>query len=68
MPKKRFSAEEIVTLLRQIEVLMVQGKSAPEACREEGISQQCNESTGARASSGKGFTEIQSRYCVAAST
>ena len=25
MPKKRFSAEQIVTLLRQIEVLMAQG-------------------------------------------
>ena len=33
MPKKRFSAEQIVTLLRQIEVSMAQGKSAPEACR-----------------------------------
>jgi len=40
MPKKRFSAEQIVTLLRQIEVLMTQGKSAPEACRDAGISQQ----------------------------
>jgi putative transposase len=40
MPKRRFSAEQIVTLLRQIEVLMAQGKSAPEACREAGISQQ----------------------------
>ena len=40
MPKKRFGAEQIVTLLRQIEVLMAQGKSAPEACREAGISQQ----------------------------
>jgi putative transposase len=40
MPKKRFSAEQIVTLLRQIEVLMAQGKAAPEACREAGISQQ----------------------------
>ena len=40
MPKKRFSAEQIVTLLRQIEVLMAQGKSPPEACREAGISQQ----------------------------
>jgi putative transposase len=40
MPKKRFSAEQIVTLPRQIEVLMVHGKSAPEACREAGISQQ----------------------------
>ena len=26
MPKKRFSAEQIVTLLRQIEVTMGQGK------------------------------------------
>jgi putative transposase len=40
MPKKRFNAEQIVTLLRQIEVFMAQGKSAPEACREAGISQQ----------------------------
>jgi putative transposase len=40
MPKKRFSAEQIVTLLRQIEVFMAQGKSTPEACRESGISQQ----------------------------
>jgi hypothetical protein len=31
MPKKRFSTEQIVTLLRQIEVSMAQGKSAPEA-------------------------------------
>ena len=29
MPKKRFSAEQVVTLLRQIEVLIAQGKSAP---------------------------------------
>ena len=34
MPKKRFSAEQIVVLLRQIEVLMSQGKTAPIACRE----------------------------------
>jgi len=40
MPKKRFSAEQIVTLLRQIEVLLSQGKAAPVACREAGISQQ----------------------------
>ena len=40
MPKKRFGAEQIVTLLRQIEVLMAQGKTTPEACREAGISQQ----------------------------
>ena len=40
MPKKRFNAEHIVVLLRQIEVLMSQGKAAPVACREAGISQQ----------------------------
>ena len=40
MPKKRFSAEQVVVVLRQIEVLMSQGKAAPVACREAGISQQ----------------------------
>ena len=40
MPKKRFSAEQIVILLRQIEVLISQGKSASIACRDAGISQQ----------------------------
>ena len=40
MPTKRFSAEQIVTLLRQIEVSMAQDKSAPVVCRDAGISQQ----------------------------
>jgi hypothetical protein len=40
MPKKRFSAEQIVVLLRQIEVLLSQGKTLLVACREAGISQQ----------------------------
>ena len=40
MPRKRFSAEQIVTLLRQIEVLTAQGKSVSIACREAGISDQ----------------------------
>jgi transposase-like protein len=40
MPKKRFSAEQIATLLRQIEVSMAQGKSIGVACREAGISDQ----------------------------
>ena len=40
MPKKRFSPEQIVTLLRQIEVTMGQGKSAQLACRDAGISEQ----------------------------
>ena len=40
MPKKRFSAEQIVTLLRQIEVAIGQGKSTQIACRDAGISEQ----------------------------
>ena len=40
MPKKRFSAEQIVVVLRQIEVLLSQGKGTPVACREAGILQQ----------------------------
>jgi putative transposase len=43
MSKKRFNAEQIVTLLRQIEVLMAQGKSAPKACQNAGISQQLHD-------------------------
>jgi transposase-like protein len=40
MAKRRFSAEQIVTLLGQIEVAMGQGKSVQMACREAGISEQ----------------------------
>jgi len=40
MAKKRFGAEQIVTLLRQIKVAMGQGKSTQIACREAGISEQ----------------------------
>lgn len=40
MPKNRYSAEQIVTLLRQIEVSIGQGKSAQIACRDAGILEQ----------------------------
>ncbi len=40
MPKKRFSAEQVVTLLRQIEVSISTGRSTQMACREAGISEQ----------------------------
>jgi hypothetical protein len=40
MPKKRFGAEQIVTLLRQIEVSIGQGKAAPAVCRDAAISLQ----------------------------
>jgi len=34
MPKKRYSAERVVTLLRQIEVSMAQRNATPVACRD----------------------------------
>jgi hypothetical protein len=36
MPKKWFSAKQIVTLRRQIQVATAHGKSVPAACRDIG--------------------------------
>ena len=38
MPKKRLGAEQIVTKLRQVEVLQSQGKSVAAVCKEAGLS------------------------------
>jgi putative transposase len=40
MPKKRLGAEQIVTKLRQVEVLQSQGKSVSAACKEVGLTEQ----------------------------
>ena len=40
MQKKRLGAEQIVTKLRQIEVLQGQGKSLAVACKEVGTTEQ----------------------------
>ena len=40
MPMKRFKPEQIVTLLRQIEVEIANGKTAPQACKEAEITVQ----------------------------
>ena len=37
MPKKTFTPEQIVNKLRQVEVLVNQGKTVPLACKEAGI-------------------------------
>lgn len=37
MAKKRFSPEQVVAKLRQIEVLTAGGKALPLACKEAGI-------------------------------
>ncbi len=38
MPKKSFTPEQIVTKLREIEVLTNQGTSIPAACKQAGVS------------------------------
>jgi putative transposase len=40
MAKRRYKAEEIVTVLRQVEVAIANGKTTPLACRESGITEQ----------------------------
>ena len=40
MGKRGLGAEQIVSKLRQIEVLMAQGKTAALACKETGVSEQ----------------------------
>ena len=37
MPMRRYKAEQIVTLLRQIEVGIANGKTTPQACKEAEI-------------------------------
>ncbi len=40
MAKRRYTAEEIVTVLGQVEVAMANGKTTPHVCREAGITEQ----------------------------
>ena len=40
MPMKRYKPEQIVNLLRQIEVEVANGKTTPQACKEAEITQQ----------------------------
>jgi transposase-like protein len=40
MPKKRHTAEQIIGKLREAEVLLSQGRTTPEVCKQIGISEQ----------------------------
>ena len=40
MPIQRYKAEQIVTMLRQIEVGIANGKTTPQACKEAAITVQ----------------------------
>jgi len=45
MPMQNYKPERIVTVLRQIEVALANGKSTPQVCREAGITvQSCGRS------------------------
>ena len=65
---KRFSAEQIVTKLRQIEVQLAQGNSLALACKQTGISEQSRDRhlQGPRQSYpppfGAGLSATRSRY------
>jgi len=40
MPRKRYTSEEIITKLREAEVLLSNGMKVPQVCRELGIADQ----------------------------
>ena len=40
MPKKRYNAEEIIHKLRGTDVLLSQGKTVSQACKQIGVSDQ----------------------------
>ena len=40
MPMRKYKPEQIVTLLRQVEVELANGKTTPQACKEAEISAQ----------------------------
>jgi transposase-like protein len=40
MARKRFSPEQVITMLREAEVLLNQSNPVPEVCRKLGISEQ----------------------------
>jgi len=40
MPRKRFSVEQIINLMREADVLLAQGQTVLEVCRGFGISEQ----------------------------
>lgn len=39
MPRKRFTAEQIITKLREAEVFLSQGQAIAEVCRQLGVSE-----------------------------
>jgi putative transposase len=40
MPKKRYNAEEIIHKLREADVLLSQGRTVPQVCKQLGVADQ----------------------------
>ena len=40
MPRKRFTTEQIIGKLREVEILLSKGKDVPFACKQIGVTQQ----------------------------
>lgn len=40
MPQEKYKPEQVVAMLRQVEVLLGNGKTVPQACKEVGIHMQ----------------------------
>jgi putative transposase len=64
VPRKRHSAEQIITKLRQIEVLAAQGRTIGQACKEAEITEQScyrwrNEYSGLEIEQAKRFKELE---------
>ena len=64
MGKKRYTPEQIITKLREADVLQAKGQSVPEVCRQIGISDQTyynwrKEYGGLRIDQAKRFKELE---------
>lgn len=64
MPRKRFSTEEIISKLREAEVVIAQGKTIPQACKQIGVTAQTyyrwrKEYGGLRMDQAKRFKEME---------
>lgn len=40
MPRKRFTSEQIISKLREVEVALAKGKAVPLACKQIGVTEQ----------------------------
>jgi len=54
MSAKRYKPEQIVNLLRQVEVEIANGKARPQVAREAGINAQGGQARGARQETSRG--------------